>query len=29
MKKLHLFLMLLILPLVYGQEPTNRPSNGK
>ena len=24
-----LLILLLISPLVYGQEPTNRPSNGK
>ena len=30
MKELHLpLLALLLVPLVYGQEPTNRPSNGK
>ena len=30
MKDLHLPLFLLLLvPLVYGQEPTYRPSNGK
>ena len=30
MKELHLSLfVLLLVPLVYGQEPTNRPSNGK
>ena len=30
MKELHLsLLVLLLVPLVYGHEPTNRPSNGK
>ena len=30
MKELHFSLfVLLLVPLVYGQEPTNRPSNGK